>query len=72
VAGHLSRLANEEVIAREIKVVDEFPDEKLLVVQERPWFADTVSFKAAELYHKAWIGSRGRNYSRMQTNIYIG
>jgi len=46
VADHLSRLANEEVTTRENEVVDEFPDEKLLVIQERPWFADMVNFKA--------------------------
>ena len=45
-ADHLSRLANEEVTTRENEVVDEFPDEKLLVIQERPWFADMVNFKA--------------------------
>jgi len=47
VANHLSRLDNEEVTAREFEVIDEFPDEKLLVVQERPWFADMANFKAA-------------------------
>jgi len=46
VADHLSRLANEEVTARESEVIDEFPDEKLLVVQERPWFTDIANFKA--------------------------
>ena len=44
-ADHLSRLANEEVTTRKTEVVDEFPDEKLLVVHERPWFADIANFK---------------------------
>ena len=35
------------VTARESEVIDEFPDEKLLVVQERPWFPDIANFKAA-------------------------
>ena len=47
VADHLSRLDNEEVTARESEVIDEFPDEKLLVVHERPWFADMANFKVA-------------------------
>jgi len=47
VADHLSRLDNEEVTAREYEVIDEFPDEKLLVVHERPWFADMANFKVA-------------------------
>ena len=46
-ADHLSRLANEEVIALESEVINEFPDEKLLTIQERPWFADLANFKAA-------------------------
>ena len=29
--------------------MDEIPDEKLLVVQERPWFADMANFKAANI-----------------------
>jgi len=47
VADHLSKLANEEFTSRETEVVDEFPDEKLLVIQERPWFADMANFKAS-------------------------
>ncbi|MCI91644.1 hypothetical protein A2U01_0112938, partial [Trifolium medium] len=40
VADHLSRLVNIEVTKHEREVLEEFPDEKLLMVQERPWFAD--------------------------------
>ena len=49
VADRLSRLANEAITAKEAKVVDELPDEKLLVVHERPWFADMANFKAAHI-----------------------
>ena len=51
-ADHLSRLANEAVTTKEAEVVDEFPDEKLLVVHERPWFADMANFKAANIVPK--------------------
>ena len=47
VADHLSRLVNEEVTLKELETRDEFPDESLLVVNERPWFADLANFKAA-------------------------
>jgi len=30
----------------EPKVIAEFPDEKLLIIKERPWFADMANFKA--------------------------
>jgi len=46
VVDHLSRLANEEVTTLEPEVLAEFPDEKFLAVQKRPWFADMTNFKA--------------------------
>jgi len=49
VVDHLSRLANEAITAKEAEVLDEFPDEKLLVVHERLWFADMANFKAAHI-----------------------
>ena len=45
VADHLSRLHNTEVTSEE-EIVEEFPDERLLLIQERPWFADMANFKA--------------------------
>lgn len=45
VANHLSRLVNEEVATLEIEILEEFSDEKLLLVYERPWFADLANFK---------------------------
>ena len=47
VADHLSRLVNTEVTNTQSEVQEEFPDEKLMMVQERPWFADMANFKAA-------------------------
>ncbi|PNX87936.1 hypothetical protein L195_g044036 [Trifolium pratense] len=49
VADHLSRLVNSEVTKHEREVLEEFPDEKLLVMQERPWFADMANYKASGL-----------------------
>jgi len=48
VADHLSRLANEEVTNLEVEILAGFPDEKILAIQERPWFADIANFKAFE------------------------
>nr|KYP40387.1 Retrovirus-related Pol polyprotein from transposon 17.6 [Cajanus cajan] len=36
VADHLSRLVNEEVTSQEEEILEEFPDEKLFTVSERP------------------------------------
>ncbi|XP_019447297.1 PREDICTED: uncharacterized protein LOC109350520 [Lupinus angustifolius] len=42
---HLSRLVNQEMIEKEAKVEEEFPDEKLLMIQGRPWFPDMTNLK---------------------------
>jgi len=52
VAGHLSRLVNEEVTVKELEIRDEFPDEPLFMVNERPWFVDLANFKAAGIIPK--------------------
>ena len=46
VVDHLSRLNNSEVTVNKVEIQEEFPDEKLLAVQERPWFTDMANFKA--------------------------
>jgi len=49
VADHLSRLENEEVTKKEKAITAEFPDEKLMAIEERPWFADMANFKAGNI-----------------------
>jgi len=49
VADHLSRLENNEVIKKEKAIMAEFPNEKLFAIEERPWFADMVNFKASNI-----------------------
>jgi len=52
VTDHLSRLVNEEVTLKELEIRDEFPDESLFIVNERPWFSDLANFKAAGIIPK--------------------
>ena len=52
VADHLSRLVNEVVTSKEAEIRDEFPDESLFMVNERPWFADMAYFKVAGIIPK--------------------
>jgi len=52
VVDHLSRLVNEEVTLKKLEIRDEFPDESLFMVNERPWFADLANFKAAGIIPK--------------------
>jgi len=52
VADHLSRLINEKVTREELEIRDEFPDESLPVVNERPWFKDFANYKAVGIIPK--------------------
>jgi len=51
-ADHLSRLVNEEVTLKELDIRDEFPDESLFMINERPWFADLANFKVVGIILK--------------------
>ena len=46
VVDHLSKLVNEEVTQEEQEIRDEFPNESLIHVHERSWFADMANYKA--------------------------
>ena len=46
VADHLSKFNNSEVTIKEAEIQEEFPNEKLLAVQQRPQFVDMANFKA--------------------------
>lgn len=45
VADHLSRLVNLQVTKHEKEVFEEFPDEQLMMINERPWFVDLANYK---------------------------
>ena len=49
IADHLSQLVNEEVTKKEREVRDQFPNECLLAVVGRPWFADIANYKATRV-----------------------
>jgi hypothetical protein len=40
---------NEEVTKQELDVLEEFPNEKLLAIEERSWFASMANFKAVRI-----------------------
>ncbi|KAK2369206.1 hypothetical protein QL285_082354 [Trifolium repens] len=54
VADHLSRLENSEITSKEKNIEEEFPDEKLFAISERPWFADIANFKAGRIVPKGY------------------
>ncbi|WJX18781.1 hypothetical protein P8452_08545 [Trifolium repens] len=70
VADHLSRLVNTEVTKHEREVLEEFPDEKLLMVQERPWFADMANYKASGLIPDDFNWHQKKKFLR-EANQYV-
>jgi len=62
VANHLSRLVNEKVTLKELEIRDEFPDESLFMVNERPWFADLANFKATGIIPKDLTWKQRRKF----------
>ena len=70
VAVHLSRLANDEVTILEPEVLAEFPDEKLLIIKERPWFADMANFKAIGTISENLDWHKKRNFFK-DANHYV-
>jgi len=62
VADHLSRLKNEEVTKEELEVKGEFPDEFLLQVTTRPWFADMANYKATGVIPEEFNWSQRKKF----------
>lgn len=46
VADHLSRLVNPEITKQEREIPEEISDDKILMIQERPWFSNHANYKA--------------------------
>jgi len=70
VADHLSRLMNKEVTKNEPEVLEEFPDEKFLAIQERPWFSDMANFKAFEFIPKDFTWQQRKKFLH-EANHYV-
>jgi hypothetical protein len=70
VADHLSRLMNKEVTKHELEVREEFPDEQLLMMQERPWFADMANYKASGLIPEDFNWHQKKKFLR-DANQYV-
>ncbi|GAU34191.1 hypothetical protein TSUD_162920 [Trifolium subterraneum] len=70
VADHLSRLVNNEVTKHEHEVIEEFPDEKLFMVQERPWFADMANYKVSGLIPDDFNWHQKKRFLR-EANHYV-
>uniref|UniRef100_A0A151UHH6 Retrovirus-related Pol polyprotein from transposon 17.6 n=1 Tax=Cajanus cajan TaxID=3821 RepID=A0A151UHH6_CAJCA len=70
VVDHLSRLVNEEVTCKEGEIKDEFPDEALLLVQERSWFAEMANFKATSIIPEDYTWQQKKKFFR-DANYYV-
>jgi len=62
VADHLSRLNNEEFTKEEPEVKGEFPDEFLLQVATKPWFANMANYKATRIIPEEFNWSQRKKF----------
>ena len=70
VADHLSRLVNHEVTQHEKEVLEEFPDEQFMRIQERPWYADLTNFKATRFIPEDLNWNQRRKFLS-DANFYV-
>nr|KYP58899.1 Transposon Ty3-I Gag-Pol polyprotein [Cajanus cajan] len=70
VVDHLSRLVNEQVTSQEEEILEEFPDEKLFEVSERPWFADMANYKAAGVVPEEYNWQKRKKFFKY-SNYYV-
>ncbi|XP_006596661.1 uncharacterized protein LOC114383808 [Glycine soja] len=62
VADHLSRLKNKDVTKEKPEVKGEFPDEFLLQVTARPWFANMANYKAMRVIPEELNWSQSKKF----------
>ncbi|CAJ2666538.1 unnamed protein product [Trifolium pratense] len=70
VADHLSRLENPIVTMKEKCINEDFPDEKLLMISKRPWFADMANFKAGNEIPEEYSSQQKKKFFR-DANFYF-
>ncbi|GAU51100.1 hypothetical protein TSUD_411810 [Trifolium subterraneum] len=70
VADHLSRLENPMVTKKEKCIDEEFPDEKLMMVSQHPWFADMANFKAGNEIPEEFSYQQKKKFFR-DANFYF-
>ncbi|XP_027368263.1 uncharacterized protein LOC113874230 [Abrus precatorius] len=62
VANHLSRLPLESLTPNSLEINEEFPDERLLLVEEMPWFIDIANFKATQFIPKRFTWQQKKKF----------
>lgn len=64
IANHLSRLENNDTTNKERNIVEEFPNEHLMEISERPWFANMENYKATNIVHEEYTWQQRRIFYR--------
>ncbi|XP_050876328.1 uncharacterized protein LOC127080035 [Lathyrus oleraceus] len=67
VADHLSRLINLKVTKQERGVLKEFIDEKLIMIQEIPWFVDLANYKVTGMIPEDFNWQQNKKFLRDAT-----
>lgn len=63
-------LENEEVTGKEKNINEYFPDEHLMVIRERPWFAGMANYIATKSVLKDYNWQQEKHFYKRLTNIF--
>lgn len=70
VTNHLSRLQNVEVTRDKQNITETFPDEQLMAISERPWFAGMANYKAIKVVPKEYTWQQRKCFYK-EEKIYL-
>lgn len=70
VSNHLSQLKNKEVTRKEKNITAEFPNEHLVEVREKNWFADMANYKAIKNVPEDYTWKQKKQFYK-QANHYL-
>jgi len=72
IVDDLSRLDNEKITSKEMEIDDLFPDEKLWMRKERPWFANISKFKVTGVVPEDYNGHQRRKiFNKKIMSTYV-
>ena len=69
VSDKLSRLENNEVTKKESNITEEFLDEHLMSISDRPWFTDMANYKATKNVCEDYTWKKRYNSTKMLLTI---
>lgn len=70
VADQLPRMENNDVTKKEKNITEEFPDDHLIKISERPWLADMKNYKPTNIVPKDYTWQQRKHFYK-EANFYL-